>query len=166
MRRMQRIVMLATFAVVVPVLAGCSSFDPDSFDMFGLTEKKKLPGERRDVFPEGVPGVTSGVPAQYRVGANQMAPDAAMTPTEPPPPVAAAPAPPPRARATSTPKPRRTVAAKPRPAAAAPVQQATEAPAQQQAQPAPAPSAWPAPATSSGGTAAWPAPPPSGSFQR
>ncbi|MDO9413528.1 MAG: hypothetical protein Q7T81_13235, partial [Pseudolabrys sp.] len=107
MRRMQRIVMLATFAVVVPVLAGCSSFDPDSFDVFGLSEKKKLPGERRDVFPEGVPGVTSGVPAQYRVGANQSAPEAALAPAEAPPPVAAAPAP--RVRAAAP--PRRTVAA-------------------------------------------------------
>jgi hypothetical protein len=46
-------------------LAGCESFDitnliPDS--------KKKLPGERREVFPGGVPGVSQGVPAELMKG--------------------------------------------------------------------------------------------------
>jgi len=46
-------------------LAGCESFDltnliPDS--------KKKLPGERREVFPGGVPGVSQGVPPELTKG--------------------------------------------------------------------------------------------------
>ncbi|WP_213029999.1 hypothetical protein, partial [Acinetobacter baumannii] len=63
-------------------LAGCSSgnFDPtDLMDMFDT--KKKLPGERRPVFPEGVPGVEQGVPRDmYKGAARQDAPPVAETP--------------------------------------------------------------------------------------
>jgi hypothetical protein len=114
MRRMQRIILLATFVAVVPVLSGCANFDPESLDIFGLGEKKKLPGDRRPVFPEGVPGVTQGVPPQYikgsqppadaALGADQVAPPAAA-PVEEPKPV--------------KPKAKRKVAAKPKPKPAA-----------------------------------------------
>jgi hypothetical protein len=63
------------------VLGGCSSFDP--IDMFQdwdlLGSKKPLPGERRAVFPEGVPGVPQGVPREMVKGY--------QPPVEPPPPV-------------------------------------------------------------------------------
>ncbi len=63
------------------VLGGCSSFDPvDMFhdwDLFG--SKKPLPGERRAVFPEGVPGVPQGVPPEMVKGY--------QPPPEAPPPV-------------------------------------------------------------------------------
>jgi len=69
MRRMSRIVsLLAALAVVAPVLAGCESFDPDSLDPFGLNKKKQLPGKRELLFPEGVPGVSQGIPPEYRTG--------------------------------------------------------------------------------------------------
>jgi hypothetical protein len=68
MRRTQRIVLLITLALAAPVLAGCANFDPDSLDIFGLNEKKKLPGDRRAVFPEGVPGVSQGIPPEYLKG--------------------------------------------------------------------------------------------------
>lgn len=69
MRRMSRIVSLfVALAVVGPVLAGCESFDPDSLDPFGLNKEKPLPGKRELLFPEGVPGVSQGVPPQYRAG--------------------------------------------------------------------------------------------------
>src|ERR1043165_331242 len=46
-------------------LAGCESFDPldklSELDIMG-TSKKPLPGERRPVFDQGVPGVPQGVP--------------------------------------------------------------------------------------------------------
>ena len=44
--------------------AGCDSFDPlDKFQDWDIMgSKKPLPGERRAVFPEGVPGVPQGVP--------------------------------------------------------------------------------------------------------
>ena len=63
MRRMHRIVLLAGLIALAPVLAGCENFDMDSLDVFHLNDKKKLPGERKEVFPEGVPGVT---PRRFR----------------------------------------------------------------------------------------------------
>ena len=65
MRRMHRIVLLAGLVAIAPVLAGCEDFDIDKFDVFGLNEKKKLPGDRKELFPEGVPGVTQGIPPEY-----------------------------------------------------------------------------------------------------
>ena len=60
-------------------LTACSNFDPDKLDIFGLNEKKKLPGERKDVFPGGVPGVTQGIPPEYMRG-NQAPPETAQAP--------------------------------------------------------------------------------------
>ena len=68
MRRMQRIVLLAALTATMPVLAGCSSLDPDQWDFFGLNEKKKLPGDRKPLFPQGVPGVSQGIPPEYVKG--------------------------------------------------------------------------------------------------
>jgi hypothetical protein len=59
---------MAALLAVAPVLAACESvddFDMDKLDIFGLNKKKPLPGERRDVFPGGVPGVTQGIPPEY-----------------------------------------------------------------------------------------------------
>ena len=77
MRRMHRIVLLAGLVALAPVLAGCEDFDMDKLDVFHLNEKKKLPGERKALFPEGVPGVTQGIPPEYLKG-NQPPPDAAL----------------------------------------------------------------------------------------
>jgi hypothetical protein len=85
MRRMQRIVLIAVIVAVAPVLSGCADFDLDKFDIFGLNEKKKLPGDRKPLFPEGVPGVTQGIPPEFVKG-NQPPPDnaeAAPLPAEP-----------------------------------------------------------------------------------
>jgi hypothetical protein len=68
MRRVHRLALLATLLAISPVLAGCENFDLDKFDIFHLNDKKKLPGERKDVFPGGVPGVTQGVPPEYMKG--------------------------------------------------------------------------------------------------
>jgi hypothetical protein len=76
MRRMHRLAVLAALLLAAPALSGCTNFDPDKLDVFGLNEKKKLPGERKPLFPEGVPGVAQGVPPEYLKG-NQPAPDAA-----------------------------------------------------------------------------------------
>ena len=158
MTRLHRIALVVTVLAVMPALAGCSSFDPDQFDFFGLSEKKKIPGDRKPVFPEGVPGVTQGVPPQYIKG-NQAAAEAALAAPAP----EAAP-PPEEPKAEPKPKPKRkAAAAKPKPAAA-PVQPVSQQP---QPEPQPAPQAWPQgsqPAPS--GTAAWPAPPPAGTFSR
>ncbi|HWK97240.1 MAG TPA: hypothetical protein VNR39_17630 [Pseudolabrys sp.] len=165
MRRLPRIALLSLLVLAAPALSGCANFDPDNLDIFGLNEKKKLPGERKDLFPEGVPGVSQGIPAEYRMGAQQPAAEAAPSiPAEPqaaPPPAAPA-KPKPRTVRRATPKPAPSAAAAP----VAPVQ-AQEAPAAQTSQPS---SGWPAPAqgttSSSSGSSGWPAPQPSGTFQR
>ena len=68
MRRPQRLIAAALLVAFSGVLGGCSSgfgagFDPtDMLDW--LDTKKKLPGERKPVFPEGVPGMEQGVPKE------------------------------------------------------------------------------------------------------
>jgi hypothetical protein len=47
--------------------------------VFGLNKKKKLPGERHEVFPNGVPGVSQGIPPEYLKG-NQQSTDSVQTP--------------------------------------------------------------------------------------
>ena len=66
--------LLAALLALAPVLAGCEDFDMDKLDVFGLNKKKKLPGERKEVFPGGVPGVTQGIPPEYLKG-NQPPPE-------------------------------------------------------------------------------------------
>lgn len=69
------------------VLAGCDSFDPlDKFQDWDIMSSRKDPlkGERREVFPRGVPGVPQGVPPEMVKG-YQPPPD------EPPPVVQAKP---------------------------------------------------------------------------
>jgi hypothetical protein len=79
MRRTNRIVLLVALLAITPVLAGCENFDMDSLDVFGLNKKKKLPGERQELFPSGVPGVTQGIPPEYLKG-NQPSTESAQTP--------------------------------------------------------------------------------------
>lgn len=150
MRRLPRIALLSVLVLAAPALSGCANFDPDNLDIFGLNEKKKLPGERKDLFPEGVPGVSQGIPPEYRMGAQTAAgADAAATAAQQP---AAAPVEPEKPK----PAPKRTVKrTAPKPTAAAPV-----APVQSQQAPAAQQTSQP----SSG--SAWPAPQPSGTFQR
>src|SRR5476649_1147353 len=87
--RSQRLIAAAVVIALSGALAGCSSslsnWDPtDLFDF--LDTKKKLPGERKPVFPGGVPGLEQGVPKDLYKGANQQqeAPAvAAVQPEEP-----------------------------------------------------------------------------------
>jgi hypothetical protein len=164
MRRMQRLVLLATLVVVTPAIVGCADFDADKFDVFKLNEKKKLPGDRQPLFPEGVPGVTQGMPADLMKG-NQPPPEAALSaPVEGAPTAAvqtqAAPPPEPPAAAKPhpTPKPKKTVMRAPPP----PRQQAAPVkPVTQEAAP------WPEPAQGQAtGTSPWPSAPPPGTFSR
>src|SRR5882762_1301266 len=71
MRRIYRIVFLIALAAALPALSGCADFDADKLDIFGLNEKKKLPGDRKAVFPEGVPGVSQGIPSELVKGNQQ-----------------------------------------------------------------------------------------------
>jgi hypothetical protein len=110
---------LLTAAALVCGLAlgGCDSFDPldklQELDIMG-TSKTPLKGDRRAVFPEGVPGVAQGVPPELVKGY--------QPPAETPPAVVEA--------KPVKPKPKKTVAVprKPRPQ---PQQQMQQAPAAQ-----------------------------------
>ena len=169
MRRTQRIVLLTWLVLLAPMLAGCADFDADKLDIFGLSEKKKLPGDRRPVFPEGVPGVSQGIPPEFMKGNQPSAEAAVSLPAEPEKPAepakktaavdpATKPKAPARAKTSSRPPTRITV----RPAS----QDQQPAPAQQQGQ---APWPEPAPAQTQGqstSTAPWPASPAPGTFSR
>jgi hypothetical protein len=65
MLRPQRLIALSVLIALSGALTGCSSsvsnWDPTDLLDF-LDTKKKLPGERKPVFPEGVPGLEQGVP--------------------------------------------------------------------------------------------------------
>jgi hypothetical protein len=68
MRRSQRLIASAVLIALCGVLAGCggnsmSNWDPSDMLDF-LDTKKKLPGKREPVFPEGVPGIEQGVPKE------------------------------------------------------------------------------------------------------
>ena len=74
MRRSQRLIAASVLIALSGALAGCSTsftnFDPSDLLDF-LDTKKKLPGERKPVFPEGVPGLEQGVPKDLYKGSAQ-----------------------------------------------------------------------------------------------
>ncbi|MDH6258783.1 hypothetical protein [Bradyrhizobium sp. BR13661] len=88
MRRTPRLIAAVVLIAFTGLLGGCSSggFDPSDLLDF-LDTKKKLPGDRKPVFPEGVPGLEQGVPKDMYKGAQQQqdAPAVAALPVEPPP---------------------------------------------------------------------------------
>ena len=158
----------AMLALIVG-LAGCTKggqFDPTTLlDNNMFDTKKPLQGQRQLVFPNGVPGATSGIPADLYKG-YQAPPDqaavnaAAATPAVPPareaePPPSAASAKP---KAHAARKPHAVIkvglAKHPKTAAPSAAQASQAAPTQS------SDTAWPAPpaAAQSSGTV-WPAPP-------
>lgn len=103
MLRNRRLIAAGFAVVIVTALGGCSSFNTPSFDPTDMLDfldtKKKAPGERKPVFPEGVPGISQGVPKEMIRGSQESMAAA------PPPVVEAAPEPPPpAARAKSSAK--------------------------------------------------------------
>ena len=118
--RLRRIILVASLLAAGMTLSGCESFDPESW----FNTKKPLPGDRRPMFPGGVPGVPQGVP-QDLVKGYQPPPD------NPPEVVTAEPKPKPAPKPRPAPAPRQ---------AAAPRQ--APPPQQQDAPPQAAP--WPA----------------------
>ena len=175
-RRSPLLVRAGSAAALVLALAGCTpggQFDPttlianDTFDT-----KTKLKGDRQPVFPNGVPGTTSGVPQDLVKGyqpppdqaADANAPDAAAEEAaknkpkpKPKPKVARAPAQP-------SASPPRRINVGPTPNQATPAAPQGAAPAPQQSQQSP----WPTPPTAPAEQAAptvqsrWPDPPKSG----
>jgi hypothetical protein len=174
MRRMHRIVLFAGLVALAPVLAGCENFDMDSLDVFHLNDKKKLPGERKEVFPEGVPGVSQGIPPEYLKGNQQadtaLPPDGAAAVAAPGEKSGAAapsaktaaiePAAEPKLKPKPKPKPR-TVKQQPKQGTAPP---AAQAQSNDQQQLAPWPGSTQPPAAAQ--AAPWPSAPPPGTFSR
>jgi hypothetical protein len=119
--RTSRLCAGALLLAFASVLGGCSTpaWDPTDLMDF-LDTEKRTPGERKPVFPEGVPGISQGVPkemirgsAESRAGAEgQVAAEAQAVASAPP--VEVQPPPPPPAKRSRT-------AAK-RPPAQAPVE--------------------------------------------
>jgi hypothetical protein len=71
MTSLMRIILVSS-ALILP-LGGCASIgdaiDPsDWFSGDFFNAKKKLPGDRKPVFPEGVPGVAQGIPSELVKG--------------------------------------------------------------------------------------------------
>jgi hypothetical protein len=178
MTSLMRIILVSS--VLTLPLASCASvsdsLDPTEWfsgELFNT--KKKLPGDRKAVFPEGVPGVTQGIPPDLVKG-NQQPPlenGYAVTDTQSPPPRQAtgksAPKTAARTDATSTdapktdeyqPAPREKAKPKPKPKPATAERQppaqpaaARRAPEPQQEQPQRSQQA------GSGGGVQWPDPP-------
>ena len=166
-------------------LVGCEDFDPTAlFDSELFNTKKKLPGERIPVFPDGTPGVPQGVPPELVKG-YQAPPDPATASREASSKTASKEAPntdtsskdasketsrqaaaePTELKPKPKPKPKPKVAAKPAEQTTAsaapapqPASQSSQWPDQSQTQQAPAAAAWPGSARPSGGVA-WPDPP-------
>ncbi|MEX0753143.1 MAG: hypothetical protein WD073_09495 [Xanthobacteraceae bacterium] len=96
MFRIDRAIPAAVILAVALAVSACSSgqqFDPTDLmpeNWFG--EKEKLAGQRKPVFPDGVPGVPEGVPSELIKGNQQAAIE-----TAPVTPVTAQPAEPPAA---------------------------------------------------------------------
>src|SRR6185312_11304667 len=78
--RFSRVVTVAVLIAFGAALSACTDFDPENLDVFHLNEKKKLPGDRKLLFPGGVPGVSEGVPPELVKG-HQPPPDAVMPAT-------------------------------------------------------------------------------------
>ena len=113
MNRFARIGLTVVALSLGVLLAGCEGFDPTSFmDSDFFNTKKRLPGERKPVFPEGTPGVTQGVPKDLVKGyqpaeqVQEPQPTAQAQPAEPTPEA--------KAEAKPKPKPKPKVVAKPK----------------------------------------------------
>jgi hypothetical protein len=166
MHSLARLGFAAVVATAVALVSGC-----ESLDNIGslLDTKTKLPGERKPVFPEGVPGVTPGVPPEmvkgYREPAVETPPAAVLEEQQ------AA-----EAKPKEKPKPKPhaiQTAAKPQPAPAAQgaapwPSQPQSAPVAQAAAPAPASATapWPSQQPQQQPQAPWPSAPPSGTLSR
>ena len=127
--RCRRIVLTASLLSLGLMLGGCESFDPTEW----FNTKKPLPGDRKEVFPGGVPGVSQGVPPELVEGYKPSA--------EPPPQVAEEK---PKLKPKAKPKP------KPQQAAEPPAPRTRLSVGSPQAAPAQGGTAWPDPQQTAG----------------
>jgi outer membrane biosynthesis protein TonB len=159
MNRIARITLTVPALALGLALAGCESFDPTSvFEMDFFNTKKKLPGDRRAVFPEGTPGVPQGVPQELVKGYQappEQTQEVQQAGAQQAAPAEAKPKPKPKPKVVAKPKEEATAAANPRPEAQSQTQWPDPPPTQQRQ---PAGGGWPGSTQPSGGIA-WPDPP-------
>jgi hypothetical protein len=62
--RLRRIALIGSLLAFGLTLSACESMDPTDW----FTAKKPLPGDRKEMFPGGVPGVPQGVPGELVEG--------------------------------------------------------------------------------------------------
>jgi outer membrane biosynthesis protein TonB len=164
MNRFARVTLTVSALSLSLLLAACESFDPTSiFEAEIFNTKKKLPGDRRPVFPEGTPGVPQGVPQElvkgYQAPTEPEPQQATVEPAEKP-----KPKPKPKPKIVARPPDQSSptaVTVRPSQAQSQPQSQSQwpDPPAQQRQQPA-AGGQWPGTAQpSAGGGVAWPDPP-------
>jgi hypothetical protein len=187
MRRSQRLIAASVLIALTGALGGCSSgltnWDPTDLLDF-LDTKKKLPGERKPVFPDGVPGLEQGVPKELYKGSaqeqldQQNAQAAAPPPEEPKSkqaarsrgksklPATASTAADPAQDANAAPQEDGTAAAPPAPKPKKIARRRTTAPPPDQTAAQPADTAQPSQTAQPAQPSAFPAPLPSGSFGR
>jgi len=163
MNRLARTGTVVSALSLVLLLSSCSGFDPtDIMDNLFAGQKKPLPGDRKPLFPDGTPGVTSGVPPDlikgYQPPATDTTQDAAAVPEQP------------------KPKPKPKANPKPKVAATPPANQlrpSTTAMPPATGSTAPSSSPWPdspptrqSAAPPNAGQAVWPDPPAPGTVTR
>jgi hypothetical protein len=158
------LVRVGAVCAVVLVIAACTpggNFDPT--ELVNIDTKKKIPGDREPLFPNGVPGAETGVPPDLVKG-YQPPPEPAQAADVVPPPVAAGHVANANAPAAMPEKPKPQFKPKPKPApkvAATPARQPQHDPIWDK-KPPPPQTNWPAPNASGQQPAAttnWPAPP-------
>ena len=181
MKRIALLFRMSSALALMLALAGCTkggTFDPsEAFNADMFDSKKKIQGERVPVFPNGVPGATTGVPPDLVKGYQPPPEQADATAAPAPAAKAEKPKPPPKPRLAATPTPTQQqqpqkqdpVWNQPPVAAAAPVpkrisvgpgSQQSGGSAPQRAEPSQssAQSPWPAPPQPAA-QSPWPAPP-------
>jgi hypothetical protein len=187
-RRKVPLLQVGSMLALIVVLAGCTKggqFDPTTIlDNNMFDSKKPLKGQRELVFPNGVPGATTGIPADlykgYQPPPDQAADNAAAVPPGAPPadeaerrPHAASA----KAKVRADRKPRTEIKVglakhrKPATAAGPSAPQASQTvwPAPAAAQTQSSNTVWPAPPSTNQAQSpqtVWPAPPPTGSVQQ
>jgi hypothetical protein len=167
MRRIPSLFRLVSAGVLLLVIGACTpggQFDPTTLlqnDMFD--SKKKLNGQREPVFPNGVPGTTTGVPPDlvkgYQPPPDQTDAASADAAGAQPPPEKPKPKPKPKVAAVKPAQPPKRISIGPAPKDGAQTQQTSAPPAQSQ-------SPWPAPQSSAPAQqsqSVFPDPPPTGS---
>ena len=159
MQRVPPFVRIGWALVLLLVLAGCSSssgeFDPTQW--FYFNTKKKVPGDRQPVFPNGVPGVETGVPADLVKGYKPPPGQATESADAAAKPVVVSPATAPVVATVEKAKPKLRHKRKPRPKAA---QAHPHEPVGNHKPGQPAQTNWPAPpSTAPAAQTNWPAPP-------